>query len=380
LVGEAQYLRAWAYFELVTFWGGVPLYDNYVTSVEGSMPRATAAQVYESIIANLNDAISALPESYTGADKGRATKGAAQTLLAKVYMQMNDYAKAKPLVKSVIDSGIYGLVDNFNDNFNEETEYNKEAVFELGFNDQSASFNWNYNNGDGIGSETTIHNQEICPTSWGNMIPSKSLVEEFETTEVGDAKTDPRYKFSFYEVGDVIATGALTEVMFNVASSVIRGGAPKKIGWRKHTILYKNASGYYPSGINERMIRYAEVLLIMAECQNETGETEANVLATLNQIRNRASVAMPAYPTAKYPTATKDQRFKAIVHEKRVELAGEEIRARDILRWRAQGKIALLGAEPISYFVANKFELLPIPQAEIDNNAKISQSEQNPGY
>ncbi len=381
LVDEAKFLRGWAYFELVSLWGGVPLYTEYVKDLSGAEPRATVDEVYASIISNLQDAIAGLPDSYSGNDLGRATKGAAQMLLARVYMQKGDYASAKPFLKSIIDSKLYRLVDNYNDNFLEETEYNAESVFEVGFMDSNGAFSWGYNNGDGVGQETTVHNQEISPISWGNLIPSQKLLEEYESTDVaGNTKTDPRYKFSFYEVGDEIVTGPLTLASFNIASSSVRGGAAKKVGWRKHTILYKNAASYYPSGINERIMRYAEVLLMMAECQNETGDTEADVLATLNQLRDRASVNMPHYPTANYLTNTKDARFKAIVHEKRVELAGEEIRNRDILRWRQQGKLAILGGDPITYFSANKFELLPLPQTEIDNNVNIGTANQNPGY
>ena len=118
---------------------------------------------------------------------------------------------------------------------------------------------------------------------------------------------------------------------------------------------------------------------MMAECQNETNDPEATVLGTLNQVRDRKDVSMPHYPTVNYPTATKDQRFRAIVHEKRVELAGEEIRNRDILRWRAQGKIPTIVPEPISFFAA-KYALLPIPQNEVDRNPNIGQANQNPGY
>jgi len=385
LLGEVKFLRAWAYFELVSQWGGVPLYTEYVKVVEGSKARATVDEVYASIISNLTDAIAGLPASYSGSDIGRATKGAAQMLLARVYMQKGDYASAKPLLKSIIDSKLYSLVNNYTWNFDEEHEYNAESIFEIGFMDSNGAFSWGYNNGDGLGAETTVHNQEISPVSWGNLIPAQKLLEDFESTDVtGNTKTDPRYKYSFYEAGDTISGGHIGDnkdgYKFNIASSVIRGGAPKKVGWRKHTILYKNVSSYYPSGVNERMMRYAEVLLDMAECQNETGEPEVDILATLNQIRDRVGVAMPHYPTANYPTGTKDQRFKAIAHEKRVELAGEEIRNKDILRWRKQSKLTILGGDPILYFTANKFELLPIPQSEIDNNEKIGKANQNPGY
>lgn len=378
LVGEAKFLRAMAYFDLVSMWGGVPLYDEYVKDLNASNPKATVDEVYISIISNLQDAIAGLSLNYSGEDIGRATNGAARALLARVYMQRGDYESAKIQLKAIIDSGQYYLVDDYVDNFLEETEYNSESVFEVGYMDSNG-----LNNGlnhDGLGRETTLHNQDISPITWGNLIPSESLLEEFESTDVaGDTKTDPRYKFSFYEVGDTIVSGPLKESDFNVASSSIRGGTPKKVGWRKHTIIYKYAPKYY-SGLNERVIRYAEVLLMMAECQNETGESENDVLTTLNQLRDRVSVMMPHYPTTNYSTATKEDRFKAIVHEKRVELCGEEIRNRDILRWRQQGKLDLIGGDPISYFQPNKYELLPIPQDEINNNPNISSSDQNSGY
>ncbi|MFA5419408.1 MAG: RagB/SusD family nutrient uptake outer membrane protein, partial [Bacteroidales bacterium] len=229
LVGEAKFLRAWAYFDLVSLWGGVPLYNEYVKDLSGSNPRATVDEVYASIISNLQDAIAALPLNYSGENIGRATQGAARAMLAKVYMQQGDYASAKNQLQEIIDSNQYWLVDNYNDNFLEETEYNAESVFEVGFMDSNSNFNWGNNNGDAIGQETTLHNQEVCPISWANLIPSESLLEEFESTDVaGNIKTDPRYKFSFYEVGDMIVTGPLTEDQFNIVSSSVRGGAPKK--------------------------------------------------------------------------------------------------------------------------------------------------------
>ena len=97
----------------------------------------------------------------------------------------------------------------------------------------------------------------------------------------------------------------------------------------------------------------------------------------LNQIRNRTSVSMPNYPTAAYPANSKAEITKAIIHERRTELAGEEIRNFDILRWRKANKFA---TEPLPYFVANKYEHLPIPQDELNSNPNITQADQNPGY
>jgi hypothetical protein len=390
IVGEAKFLRAWAYFDLVTNWGGVPLYDKPVKSVQDFKGRATVDEVYASIISNLTDAIAILPDKYEGSDLGRATKGAARMLLARVYMQRANFTDAQaqlleitgPTPVALPSPKGYDLVANYNDNFLEETEYNRESVFEIGFIDNSPNFGWGEWNVDpGLGNETSIHNQEICPTSWGNLIPSPSLLKEFETTNNGFSKTDPRFGFSFYKTGDAIVTGPLTDAKLNIEPSVYEGQTIK-IGWRKHTILYKNAADYYPSGINDRIMRYAEVLLMLAECLNENGnQTEA--INTLNLIRKRTSVNMPLYGStemnAQFPVTSKEEVFKAIVHEKRVELAGEEIRNRDILRWRANGKIPSVIPEPINYF-AEKYKLIPIPQYEVDNNPNIGLENQNPGY
>lgn len=133
---------------------------------------------------------------------------------------------------------------------------------------------------------------------------------------------------------------------------------------------------FLTGGINQRIMRFAETILSLAEVENELGNIP-QAIKYLNMTRARKSVSMPAYPTAKYPVTTKDQVFAAIMHERRVELSGEQIRNRDILRWRKNGK---LKTEPIAYFQAKKHELLPIPQQEVDNNAKIDAKDQNPGY
>lgn len=97
----------------------------------------------------------------------------------------------------------------------------------------------------------------------------------------------------------------------------------------------------------------------------------------MNQVRARKSVSLPPYPTKNYPVANKDQVFEAIVHERMVELAAEQIRNFDIIRWRKNKKQK---TEPLPYFIANKHELLPIPQTELDNSPVLEQKDQNPGY
>ncbi len=382
LIGEAKFLRAWAYFELVSQWGGVPIYTEYSTSIDQNNPRSTEDQVYTVIISDLTDAISDLPPSYSGADLGRATEGAARALLSRVYMYRGNYTDAKTQLQLIIDSEEYELAPNYNDNFMEETEYNIESVFEVGFMDNNAATGWGTNLGDGLNQETTLRNQEYNAISWRNAVPSDALLAEFEHSTNGDAMDDPRFNYCFYQVGDIYNNGAdtLKEGDVRGNTSMLRG-VESKISWRKHSLMYKTNSGYYPSGLNERTIRYAEVLLMMAECQNETDDPEADVLLTLNEIRGRDDVLMPVYPTANYPTGTKDDRFRAIMHEKKIELCCECIRDRDLARWYKNGKITLSELQGyLPYFIQNRHELLPIPQNEIDRNSNLNQSDQNPGY
>lgn len=377
-LAEAKFLRALSYFELVTLWGGVPLYTDYVTDVNGTKPKSTAAQVYAQVIADLQAAIPDLPTTYSGADLGRATKGAAQMLLARTYVQQGkgDYASARTQLQSVINSGVYQLIDDYTTNFLEETGFNSESVFEIGFS-KIGDFNWDADGNDYAANETNARSQEYNPIGWRNLIPSNSLLAEFENTTKGDAKTDPRLKYNFYFIGDIFNNGKDTLTDGRVQGNAQTfNGTTQKVSWRKYTALYKNNATYYTSGINMKIMRYADALLLMAECENEAGNS-ANAIALLNQVRARKSVAMPPYPTANYPVNSKDAITRAIIHERRVELAGEETRNRDILRWRQQSK---LKTEPISYFQANKQELLPIPQQELNNNSKLSATDQNPGY
>lgn len=380
LLAEAKFLQAWAYNELVTLWGGVPLYEHYVTNFTDSKPRSSEAEIYAKIETNLTEAIAVLPLSYSGNDLGRATKGAARALLAKAYMHQAKYAEAKAQLQAIIESGVYELASNYNDNFMEETEYNEESVFEIGFRDSNNSTGWGSNLGDGLNQETTLRNQEYNAISWRNAVPSNGLLAEFEHSSKGDAKNDPRFEYSFYQIGDVYNQGnsILTDGEVRGNLSLLRG-QEVKVSWRKHSLMYKTNSQYNPSGLNERTIRYADVLLMMAECELETqqGGDFTAAIGYLNQVRNRPGVEMPPYPTDNYPCDSYGEVFKAVVHERRVELSGEAIRDTDIMRWRKHKKI---NYEPLAYFVANKHELLPLPQAELDNNQMIDQSDQNPGY
>ncbi|EHQ27874.1 RagB/SusD family nutrient uptake outer membrane protein [Mucilaginibacter paludis] len=372
-VGEALFLRGWAYYELASQWGSVPIYTTQVKSPDDYRSKSAVAAVFAQAVSDLTAAAAALPGKST-TDLGRATASAANAMLARVLMQTGDYAGAKAALLKIPTSGVdgYSLTSRYLDNFEEETEFNNESIFEMIYADKGDNnFNWGSGTGDGAAAEqTTIRNQEYNPIGWRNLIPSDRVLNEFESTVTGAAKTDPRYSFTIYQTGDTFNnnTSTLVDADQNGNSSTVHG-VKIKTGWRKFQLIYKEdraTASFHPGSNNQRILRYAEVLLMLAECENELGNTGPAV-GYLNQVRARPSVAMPAYPTAQFPVTTKADVVKAIIHEKTAEMACEEVRNVDILRWRRKGYFA---TEPLPYYNAS-LEFLPIPQSEIDNNPKL---------
>ncbi len=360
-IGEAKFLRAYYYFLLVERFGDIPLYTN-VASPDG-LPKSSKQDVYALIINDLTDAgAKLLLKSEETA--GRATKGAAYALLGKVHLYRKEYAQAKSAFDKVINSGEYTLTADYFDNFTTEAENNSESVFEVQFVYDNGNA-WAYADWGGQDngySETSFRSFEYGALGgWHNNDPSQDLINEYEAN-------DPRMHANFYFVGDTYgAGGAQTVTASNLTAGI-------DAIWRKYQLSYnRDTDGGGLSDINHRIIRYADVLLMAAETENELGNiTEAVNL--MNEVRNRAD--MPYYGTATmnntFPVATKAQVFNAIVHERRVELAGEQSRFPDLLRWNMTNLIP--------NFQTGKHELLPIPQTEIDTNLNISSSDQNPGY
>jgi hypothetical protein len=368
VVGEAKFLRGWAYFELVSQWGDVPLYTETVTSAKGFKGKSPAADIYAFIIKDLNEAATALPATYGAADNGRATSGAANSLLGRVQMQKGDYGAAKTALLKVY--GKYTLVPNYSWNFDGDTkddnnvsvtaghEFNSESIFEVVFVDKGDNnFNWGYNGEGSTSPLSTVRNQEYGIT-WGNVIPSDRFLNEFEAN-------DPRYKMTIYEEGDKILTGVsagltLTSSMMNIGTS-IKGGVTMKRFFRKYNIYEYVNSGFHPGGINQRVIRYADVLLMLAECEAEIG-TPLLAANYINEVRSRPGVAMP--PVA---PATKNDALKAVMHERSVELGAEELASIDALRWRKKGYFPSLIPER----VPGQVDLFPIPAIETSTNPLI---------
>jgi starch-binding outer membrane protein, SusD/RagB family len=358
VVGEAKFLRALGYFDLLVLFGGVPLIVKPAVTAEDVQPRATEDQVYAQIIQDLQDAISGLPNKteYNNAQIGRASKQAAQNLLARVYMQQGKYPEAKEQLLAIVSSNIFSNWKSVNYawNFDEEHEYNAESIFEVSFSTSFSDFGWDAT-GQGQGMETTVRGQEYSPNpaGWRNLIPSDALLAAFEPN-------DPRDTVSFYRPGDKYNNG---KNVVDVNNFSIKD---KPVSWRKYTRIYKDETEKSKSGINFRVMRYAEVLLNLAECENALGNHDT-AIGYINEVRSR--VGMPGLALGQGAAAT----FTAVVHERQVELNAEQHRNRDILRWKKLGKATI---NP----VANFKPLLPIPQNEISNNKKLTQADQNPGY
>ncbi|MEP7109895.1 MAG: RagB/SusD family nutrient uptake outer membrane protein [Ferruginibacter sp.] len=366
LVGEAKFLRGWAYFELVSQWGDVPLYTETVTSSDGFQGKTPAADIYTFIISDLTEAAQKLPASYGSSDNGRATSGAANALLARVQMQKGDYTAAKTALLQVYNK--YTLVDNYLWNFDGDAkddngatiatghEFNSESIFEVVFIDRGDNnFNWGYNGEGSTSPLSTVRNQEYGIT-WGNIIPSDRLLNEFEAN-------DPRYKFTIFEEGDKILTQSpagpktLVSADMNIATSIKNGVTIKRF-FRKYGIYDWVNSGFHPGGINQRLIRYADVLLMLAECEAEVG-TPAQAASYINEVRKRPSVNMPPVTLA-----SKNDALKAVMHERSVELSVEQVSSIDILRWRKKGYFPSI----IPDRVPAQVDFFPIPSIETSTN------------
>ncbi|RNL84930.1 RagB/SusD family nutrient uptake outer membrane protein [Sinomicrobium pectinilyticum] len=356
-IGEARFLRAYYYFLLVTRYGDVPMITDVIVEDQEGFPRTSLDQIYdEVIIPDLEYAAANLYSNFSERHEwGRATYESAYALLGKVHLYREDYGLARDAFSEIIND--FSLSENFADNFLEETEHNEESIFEIEYDESLGAGNLWDSDVTGAGqNEATLRGQEYGWNDWFNVYPSDDLLEEYEDG-------DPRYTASFYFNGD----------SFNNGEGVVNIPLERKAAWKKYQNYYKRANENINSSINFRVIRYADVLLMMAEAENALGNSDA-AIDYLNQVRDR--VDMPNYGTpemdALYPVSTPGEVFAAIVHERKVELAGEQVRFPDLVRWGMGGQIP--------NFVVGKNEVFPIPLAEIAANNSISQADQNNGY
>jgi hypothetical protein len=395
-IGEAKFLRALYYFLLVDKFGDVPLYLGVDPAENLGLARTPSAQVWAQIEA---DCIDAAAKCLDKADEqaGRATKGAAWALLGKARLFQKNYQGALDAFNNITG---YSLEPVYFNNFMEETENGPESLFEVQFSIQAGySSQWNSDRTDEGLNEACFRGQEYGVLNWFNVFPSQDLWNEFETVAKNGLKTDPRRGYCIYQNGDLYDNNTLT---MHIDSAVVKDGTGTIIdhyqlrGWKKYQNYYKAATegavAGNESGINMKVIRYADVLLMSAEAEaNKSGGNLATAVGYMNQVRARADVNMPLYGTAAmdaiYPVGTLAGFMKALEHERKVELCGEQCRFSDLVRW---GRLAAFidevkpscpkADQAALVFSAPKNLLWPIPQKEVDANPKIDQSNQNTGY
>jgi hypothetical protein len=363
VLGEAHYLRALTYFELVRMFGDVPLMEHEAKSVaDAQIARTPAAQVYALIVSDLQTAMTDLPASYSGADLGRATSGAATSLLAKVYLNQKDYNNAAKYAGQVMTAGRYSLAARWLDNFKISDEFvNPESIFEINY---------------GAPEQT--------PGVVGSVQTLFSLPSGFPGGDAyGLMQVNPDL-IAVYSANDQRGNGAtyMTSPYVTALGDTARWGVPNGAAfhkWLDETDSKDMTARSWQQMPNNWIIqRYADVLLIYAEAVNAGGTaTSGSAEAALNQVRTRAGI--PTVSGLGSAALTDSIRV-----ERRREFAFEGQRWFDLSRWSlldatfkaktTQMQTLQPGETPIHGVPSNLF---PIPDGQINSNALLTQ---NPGW
>ena len=355
LMGEARFLRALFYFDLVRAFGDLPKVTTANPPLK--IDRSPKQEIYEEIIfPDLNFAISNLPEKsdYANTDLGRATKGSAKALLAKVYLFLGDYTNAEKYSMEVILSSQYQLEQNFSNAFSLKGQHGVESIFEIGAlpqedTDQGGN---QFANTQGVRGKPN--------KGWGFNRPSLNLINFYEAN---DPRKDATIVFLNETIDGIFIEGDANtpDTTYTDASKV----QIKEIETYNQKVWASDSTTLGQWGYNMRVIRYADVLLIAAEALNENGKT-SDALVYLNLVRSRVGLA------SFNNTDITIVRTK-IWNERRAELAMEGHRFWDLVRiGRADEVLGPLG------FISGKHELFPIPQSEIDLSE--GQLTQNSGW
>ncbi len=356
-IGEAKFLRAFYYFQLVRQFGGVPLRITSIQSASNSLSqgRAKKEQIYAQIISDLQEAVKGLPPSYTGKDVGRATQGAARMLLAEVYMTDQKFAPALAELRIIKTLG-YSLLNNYKDIFDPKNKNNKESIFEIQY----------------LGSQAPLASNfmyTFAPAQSGANVtgdPGTSLT-------LGSGWNTPTTDLiNSYETGDLRKNASMSMGYTNNGVFV---NAPHVIKYNHGFVNRGSTDNNFP------VYRYADALLLIAECLNEIGGVNAEAFDILDQTRIRAGLQPISRSSINTPALLRD----AIEKERRVELAFENHRWYDLVRTnKAVEVMNAHGARekilkptvirPTAFNVTPNKLLLPIPQQDVT----VDNLEQNP--
>ncbi|WP_353130693.1 RagB/SusD family nutrient uptake outer membrane protein [Parapedobacter pyrenivorans] len=367
LRGEALFLRALFYEELVRLYGDVPLIlaapDR---SEQAKLPRDPKSAVVTQILADLNQAAQLLPPSYTGGNIGRATQGAALALKARVLLYENRWEEAAAAAEAVFPLG-YRLFSNYRQLFMEANENNPEVIFDIQFS-----------------APNYVHSLNLNLDLQMNIAPLPDLVNSYLMSDGEPASSSSSYNPQQpYENRDprLHQTIVIPGYIFKGITANEKRYYATGFGFKKYTTYEDHTS--YPSDVinsplNIILLRYADVLLMYAEARNEAGGPDNSIYDALDEIRQRAG--MPDVPRE----LSKEDLREVIRLERRIELAGEGLYYNDIRRWRTaetvnNGPIYNSAGVAIQNRSFNKDRdyLWPVATISIEQNPNL---EQTPGY
>jgi len=354
LINEAKFIRGLLYFHAVRLWGGVPIVLHEPTSIQVESlksRRATVDEVYAQIISDLTAAES-LPSTYAATDAGRATSGAAKAILTKVYLTRKDWPNAITKAKEVINGGYgYALFENFADLFDKTKKNGKEHIFSVQFEPNQA----------GNGSS-------------GSTFQSTSFTG-FTATEPADIISDVALFYDIYATGDTRRDASYVKQLVNPATGALYT-FPKPL-FKKYLDLNNLAT---PSNvaINFPIIRYADILLSLAEAINEKDGATLEAHELVNQVRRRAFGKPILTPnvTVDLVGLTTVQLREAIREERKKEFVQEGQRWFDLVRWGTL--VTEVKKVTAKNSVSERNNLYPIPQSE--RNIDPIGLPQNDGY
>jgi hypothetical protein len=374
IVGEAKFLRALGYFNLVTLFENVPLVTEPLAPADRPA-AATPAQTWAQIELDLTEAAAALPESYTGANLGRVTRGAALGMLGKARLQQRKWAEAAQPLGQVISGGRYSLLANYADNFRQETDLNNsESLFEVSTEDMfpigvtGISFPKMigpcYRPGAPIG--------DFDPTYCDGR-PTRWYFDEFMKSRTTTGAVDPRLDVTIlYNRPD-----RASEMIYGRTRGSFFVDNPASTAVREDTMIFFRKYGEHAvpndqrwdNPINYRVLRYADILLMQAEALNEQGQTGA-AAPFVNLVRRRAS-------KSDLGNLSQAQMRDSILYERMFELGLEASRWNDLRRHNLLSPALVARDQDFATFVSGRSERLPIPTTERNLNPNVSQ---NPGW
>lgn len=359
--GQALFLRSLSYYHLATYYQSVPLiidYDSYADINSLYATNNTQDEVFDQIEADLTEAMEILPSRDAGGEwaAGRATSGAAAGYLARALMFRHKFDEAYTVLKDIIAGtyGTYALTADYGDNFKESTENNSESLFEVQFMDfgtggtdeEWTPVNISRDATQGHAVESNFASQELG--SWGDLAGSPWLYNLFRAENSTDGRLDPRLYWTLvtyedeyntytdlptaaYPDGDprnnVVYQAEITETPL---SNNAQGGISIAKFTNARNNIYSSITNGLQCGVNLRLMRYSDVLLRAAECENEINGPTQVAIDYINQVRRR--VALPDLQLSDFPSA--DHLFEQIANvERPKEFGCENGRGIDLLRW-----------------------------------------------